>query len=77
MTVAPIVINFLIECATTQKPGANIWPGGWDSPAGKQTRIPAEQRAGRCRLCAHGARQGLARCDPQRADAGRPCEQRG
>jgi hypothetical protein len=38
MTVAPIVINFLIECATTQTPGVNIWPGGWDSPAGQQTR---------------------------------------
>lgn len=38
MSVAPIVVNFLIECATCASPGANIWPGGWDSPAGQQTR---------------------------------------
>lgn len=38
MSVAPIVIIFLIECATCDSPGVNIWPGGWDSPAGQQTR---------------------------------------
>ena len=38
MSAAPIVINFLIESATCASPGANIWPGGWDSPSGRQTR---------------------------------------
>lgn len=36
--VAPIAINFLIECAATDEPGVNIWPGGWDSDAGRSTR---------------------------------------
>lgn len=36
--VAPIVINFLLECHCSAKPGVNLWPGGWNSSAGIQTR---------------------------------------
>lgn len=36
--VPPIVLNFLIECHCAARPGANIWPGGWDSYAGQETR---------------------------------------
>lgn len=36
--VPPIVVNFLIECHCSARPGTNIWPGGWESPAGTLTR---------------------------------------
>jgi hypothetical protein len=35
--VPAIRILFAIECCANGG-GRNIWPGGWDSPAGKQTR---------------------------------------
>lgn len=36
---ACIRINFMIECFVSGEPGVNIWPGGWDSIAGKETRL--------------------------------------
>jgi hypothetical protein len=33
-----LAINFILECCTSATPGANIWPGGWESSAGKECR---------------------------------------
>jgi hypothetical protein len=35
--VPAIVVCFAIECCAGGR-GHNIWPGGWDSPAGIETR---------------------------------------
>lgn len=36
--VPPINVNFMLACYVSPEPGGVIWPGGWDSPAGKDTR---------------------------------------
>lgn len=34
----PIEIEFMLACYVSPKPAGVLWPGGWDSPAGKATR---------------------------------------
>lgn len=38
MRQPPIKVEFMLACAVSPFPEGVLWQGGWDSPAGRETR---------------------------------------